>query len=153
MEEQTAYVTKPPPERWAIVHLMGHAQTAGRIGQSEFGGLLRVDVPVTGAEAVSQQQAVEDVPLFRTEEYGPSAIYSIQYVSEEIARAHAPTADFVSSYDTPVVHIDDHRRAVQKQREENSRLRAQNEQLRHRLTAIEADDVPRLSEPENDSLF
>lgn len=59
-------------EMWATVELMGHAQTAGRISKpSEWGGLLRVDVP--------------DGDSYRTEFYGMAAIYESATGSERRA--------------------------------------------------------------------
>jgi hypothetical protein len=78
-----------PKEQWAIVNLMGHVQTAGRI---ELGALLRVDVPDTSNAAG-----------YRTSFYGTAAIYSIDIVSEEIARAYADRTPDIVGYDAPVV--------------------------------------------------
>ena len=48
-------------EQWATIDLMGHAQTAGRISRpQDWGGLLRVDVPMQGEDGVE---------TYRTEYY------------------------------------------------------------------------------------
>lgn len=63
-----------PTEEWAVVEIMGHLRTAGRIFEVErFGAkLLRVDVPI-GDE-------------WATEFFGGSAIYRIRHCTEEMAR-------------------------------------------------------------------
>lgn len=60
---------------WAIVELFGHTKIAGEISeQTMYGGTFcRIDVPGADGEAGF------------TRFYGPSAIYSITPVSEEIA--------------------------------------------------------------------
>lgn len=60
-------------ETWAVIELMGHVTTAGRIARSDF-GLIRVDIP-----------AVDGRPAM-TQEYGPGAVYRITYCTEETAR-------------------------------------------------------------------
>jgi len=75
---------------WAIVELMGHKVVAGLVSKSEMLGapLLRVDVPATSA-----------YPEF-TQQYGPSSIYCVTFVSEEVARraAEANKTNPVSVY-------------------------------------------------------
>lgn len=90
-------------EQWAIVDLMGHAQTAGRI--TNEGGLLRVDVP--------QEES------YRTEFYGMQAIYSIKIVSEEIARAYAKRVpiDITYVYNAPIITREQHEQIVAELRE------------------------------------
>ena len=54
----TIETTEAVPGGWAIVELMGHRQTAGRITEVELGGakMLRVDTPrPDGAEVVVSQ--------------------------------------------------------------------------------------------------
>ena len=67
-----------PPDEWAIVEIMGHHQSAGRIQEvTRFGAqLLRVDRP-------------EKDGGFHTEFYGGQAIYRIRPCTEEIARRYA----------------------------------------------------------------
>lgn len=119
-------------DMWATVELMGHAQTAGRISRpSEWGGLLRVDVPTENGD-------------YRTEFYGIPAIYSIKLVSEEIARAYATPARAIIAYDTPIVTREQHEQVTRQMDRENSRLRLEIRELRDRLTAVKG-----LPEPEN----
>jgi hypothetical protein len=64
---------------YALVDLMGHQRIAGHVSEATIAGgaFIRVDVPAVG----------EDVA--HTRYFGPSAIYSISPVSEEVARAMA----------------------------------------------------------------
>lgn len=111
-------------EMWAIVELMGHAQTAGIIRTSDLGGLLRVDVPM--------------VDGFRTEYYGAQAIYAIRVVSEEIARAYALPERDIHSYDIPIVPRAEFEEALSKARRVNEGQAHQIEVLRKRLTQIQS---------------
>jgi len=65
-------------EGWAIVELMGHQRTAGRISERSIAGsnLLQVDVPLSDTE-------------FRTVFYGGSAIYALHPTDEKSARLMA----------------------------------------------------------------
>lgn len=109
-------------EMWAIIELMGHAQTAGIIKASDFGGLLRVDVPIENG--------------FRTEFYGNAAIYAIRVVSEEIARAYAMPEREICSYDTPIVPRSMYEEALEKARRHNNSLEHQIDILQRRLTQV-----------------
>lgn len=112
-------------EMWATVELMGHAQTAGRISRpSDWGGLLRVDVPEPSGE-------------YRTEFYGLAAIYSVKLVSEEIARAFCTPRHQIISYDTPIVTREQHEAAMERAQQENSRLHGEIQELRRRLLAVD----------------
>jgi len=64
---------------WCIVELFGHSQIAGKCTEQNIAGtnMLRVDVPET-----SKQGSF-------TKFYGSAAIYAINPVSEEIAKAKA----------------------------------------------------------------
>jgi hypothetical protein len=64
---------------WAIVELFGHQRIAGRVTESNVGGcaFIRVDVPAVG-----------NVPAY-TRPFGNGAIYAINPVTEELARAAA----------------------------------------------------------------
>lgn len=68
---------QPKFDEWALVELFGHNKIAGRVSEATIAGgaFIRVDVPACG-----EQKAF-------TRYFGPSAIYSINPVSEEIARA------------------------------------------------------------------
>lgn len=70
--------TDTQPDEWAIVEIMGHHQTAGRIQEvTRFGAqLLRVDRPDRDGG-------------FHTEFYGGQAIYRLRPCTEEIARRYA----------------------------------------------------------------
>lgn len=109
-------------ELWAVVELMGHAQTAGIIRTSDLGGLLRIDVP-TGEG-------------FRTEYYGNLAIYAIRVVSEEIARAFALPDREICSYDTPIVPRAQYEEALQKARRANELLEHKVDVLERRLVSV-----------------
>lgn len=109
-------------EVWAIVELMGHAQTAGIIRTSDLGGLVRVDVPMGEG--------------FRTEYYGSQAIYAIRIVSEEIARAYALPEREICSYNVPIVPRAEFEEALQKARRLNENQAHQIEVLQTRLTTV-----------------
>lgn len=61
---------------WALVELFGHQKIVGKVSEATLAGgaFLRVDVPALGSEGAF------------TRFYSPSAIYSINPVSEEVAR-------------------------------------------------------------------
>ena len=63
-------------EQWAMVELYGHQRIVGKVSEASIGGcsFVRVDVPETGSQK----------PFTRY--FGNNAIYSINPVSEEIAR-------------------------------------------------------------------
>lgn len=63
--------------KWAIVELMGHRQVAGKISEvTQYGvTMLRVEVP-----SISEPGKV-----FRTQDYGGSAIYCLTHCDEETA--------------------------------------------------------------------
>ena len=77
MEEEKVYQVEAGT--WVILELFGHKVVAGYMSKDESLGapLVRVDVPKTSL-----------FPGF-TRHYNPSAIYSISYVSEEVARVTA----------------------------------------------------------------
>lgn len=103
-------------EQWAIVELMGHGLTAGRI---EMGALLRVDVP--------------DGDTYRTEFYGMAAIYSVKIVSDEIARAYATRKPDIIAYDAPVVTREKYETDVEALQNENYSLMREMRELERRL--------------------
>ena len=116
-------VIQAQEEMWAIVELMGHGQTAGRVEKpTEWGGLMRVDVP--------------DEDGSRTEFYSMSAIYSVKFVGEEIARAYAPRKRDITAYDTPIVTRDQHEAVTRELQREGSDLRSQVHELKRRLTQV-----------------
>lgn len=108
---------------WGIVELMGHAQTSGRLSRpADFGGLLRVDVPIEDG--------------FRTEFYGMAAIYSVKITNEEIARAYARPARSVIAYDTPIVTREQHQSVVGRLEDQVNALRDHIAELERRLTSV-----------------
>jgi hypothetical protein len=70
------------PQEWAIVEIMGHLRTAGRISEEDrFGAkLLRVDRPYTTGE---------DETIWTTSFHTGTAIYQLRLCSEETARITA----------------------------------------------------------------
>ncbi len=109
-------------EMWAVIQLMGHAETAGRISKpSEWGGLIRVDVPVGDS--------------YSTEFLSMGAIYKVKLVSEEIARAYAAPSREVVAYDTPIVTREQHEMVVNELRRTNNNMAYRISQLERRLTA------------------
>lgn len=68
---------EPSFNQWALVELFGHTRIAGRVTEQSIAGgaLLRVDVPETSS-----------TPAF-TRFFGISAIYSINPVTEEVAKS------------------------------------------------------------------
>lgn len=80
---------------WCLVELFGHQKIVGKVTEATMAGgaFLRVDVPSFNGEAAF------------TRFYGPSAIYSISPITEDIARdliatyRHEP----VSRFDLPQI--------------------------------------------------
>lgn len=64
---------------WAILELMGHRQLAGMVQEVTIAGvgMLRIDVPEG-----------EDTPAY-TQFYGPTSVYCMTPVTEDVARAFA----------------------------------------------------------------
>lgn len=134
MSETT--VIQEQQEMWAIVELMGHAQTAGRITKpSEWGGLMRVDVP-------------GDNGNYTTEFYGMSAIYRVKFVSEDVARAYAPKEREILGYNAPIVTREEHDSTVRQLHGRTHELEEKIRLLQNRLTAV---NVSQLAEPEYDN--
>lgn len=81
-------------EQWAIVELFGHQKLAGLVTEAQVGGcsFVRVDVPESGGDGFKFTRLL-----------GNGAIYAINFVSEEIARAMATRIDAapVYSYELP----------------------------------------------------
>ncbi len=112
-------------DTWAVVELMGHVTIAGRITKpGEYGGLWQVDIP--------------DGDKFRTEFFGSQSVYRVRIVSEEIARAYAQPSHAIIEYDAPIVTRAEHENAMYKAREMMNHLARENEELRRRLTAVNA---------------
>ena len=126
-EQTTTGIIQAPGEQWAILELMGHAQTAGRVTKpGDWGNLIRVDIPVNNSAD------------YRTEFYGLQAIYSIRFVSEEIARAYAPQELPVDSYSAPIVTREEHEAALREYRQRSIQQGNEISELKDRLTRIQA---------------
>ena len=69
-------------DTWAIIELMGHTRTAGRVTEETHAGtvMLRVDVPLC---------RIGGGQKFATRYFGASAIYCVTPTSEDVARAVA----------------------------------------------------------------
>lgn len=112
-------------DSWAVVELMGHVSISGRVTKpGEYGGLWQIDIP--------------EGESFRTEFFGSQSVYRVRIVSEEIARAYARPAHQVIEYDAPIVTRAEHENAMQKAKEEYYRVRSENDELRRRLTLVNA---------------
>jgi hypothetical protein len=112
-------------DTWAIVELMGHVALAGRLTKpSDSMGLWQLDVPEG-----------ED---FRTEFFGSQSVYRIRIVSEEIARAYVKPAYPMSAYDAPILTRAEHEQQIERMTDRLSDLQWQNQQLRERLTMVQA---------------
>lgn len=112
-------------EQWAIVELMGHVQTAGRISRpSDWGGLLRVDVPAGEG--------------YRSEFYGMAAIYAVKLVSREIARAYAVREPEAMEYNAPIVTRGQYDQMREQYGRQLSRAQDQIRELERRLTSVNA---------------
>jgi hypothetical protein len=75
---QDANSTKPDTfNQWALVELFGHQKIVGKVTEATLAGgaFIRVDVPEFDKQAAF------------TRFFGPGAIYSINPVTEEVARA------------------------------------------------------------------
>jgi hypothetical protein len=85
-------------DQWALVELFGHQQIVGRVTEcTQFGGaFLRVDVP-----------EVKGVGAGYTRFYHPNAIYSLNPVDEQTARAMLTQSRFrnepVKRYEVPML--------------------------------------------------
>lgn len=68
---------------WALVEVMGHKKYAGFVSEEEIGGqsFVRVDVPAIADD--KKESAREAFSKF----IGPSSIYCITPVTEDVARA------------------------------------------------------------------
>lgn len=123
-------------EMWAVIELMGHDVTAGRIRPGELGGLLRVDVPIDDK--------------FRTEYLGEGSIFRIRIVSEEIARAYARPERGIIEYDAPIVPRAQYEQALSKSRDMIRQLEHKVEVLSNRLTGVNSLPEPEPYPPEDD---
>lgn len=122
-------------DSWAVVELMGHVTLAGRVTKpGEYGGLWQIDVP--------------DGETFQTQFFGSQSVYRIRMVSEEIARAYVRPSHAIVEYDAPIVTREEHEDAMRKAQSEYYRLQREIEELRRRLTSVNA--LPSGSDSEDD---
>lgn len=94
-ESETLNDTKTQFDEYCLVELFGHQKIVGRVTEATLAGgaFIRVDVPAfNGAKAF-------------TRFYGPSAIYSLNPVTEEIARGLMASYrnEPVSRFDLPQI--------------------------------------------------
>lgn len=108
MQEQTEQ------GQWAIIQLFGHKTLAGLVSKSEMLGqaMLRIDVPATEAQ-----------PAF-TQLYGDKAVYSVTFVSEEVAlkTAEAVQMNPINVYVPDLVTVQRHEQEVADLRRQLSRV-------------------------------
>jgi hypothetical protein len=124
-------------DQWAIVEIMGHIRTAGKISRpGDWGGLLRVDVPLDGS--------------YRTEYYGMAAIYSVKLVSKEIAMAYANEPSPVVSYDAPIVTRAQYQTLQNEAQDQIQELHTKIYKLQHQLAGTNAPDDEDDDEPEKE---
>lgn len=83
-------------DQWAIVEVMGHKKYAGRVTEQQIAGagLVRVDVP--------EVKVGEKVHPSYSKLIGPSSIYCITPVTEELARKAAARIAYESGDPIPV---------------------------------------------------
>ncbi|RJO64982.1 MAG: hypothetical protein C4540_02500 [Candidatus Omnitrophota bacterium] len=111
-------------DAWARVELMGHVALAGRITKpGDYGGLWQIDIP--------------DGDGWRTEFFGNQSVYRIRMVSEEIARAYAPQHEVIE-YNAPIITREEHQAYMERAEAEYRRVLHENDELRRRLTAVNA---------------
>jgi len=124
-------------DQWAIVEIMGHIRTAGKISRpGDWGGLLRVDVPLDGS--------------YRTEYYGMAAIYSVKLVSKEIAMAYANEPSPVISYGAPIVTREQYQELQDKAERQILKLNDVIYKLQHQLSGTNVPDDEDEDEPEKE---
>ena len=93
MTETTAPQTQAPPEFWAILELMGHAQLAGKVTEVQLAGkgFLRVEVPEVRAKRrgfYGSPDTETIIPAF-SQLIAPDSIYRITPTTEANASAAA----------------------------------------------------------------
>lgn len=107
---------------WAIVELFGHKTIAGQITkETNLFPLLRIDVPATS-----------EYPTY-TVEYGPTAIYGITYVSEEVAKAVAESLKVrpINIYSPELITREQFEQAIDQYKQQIAKLRALPERTNH----------------------
>lgn len=101
--------------QWAIVEIFGHKTVAGKVTKdTSLFPMLRIDVPATTI-----------YPSY-TIEHGPSAVFSILYVSEDIARstAEALKIDPITVYNPELITREQFDRMQDEYRQSLAKLRA-----------------------------
>ncbi len=106
-------MTETKFEEWAIIEVMGHITLAGRVSEQSIAGhaYIRVDVPKTAR-----------VSAF-TKFYGPSSIYSITPVDEQIAQSTAEQLSAVPVSGYTIGELATDLRAEARQQYESSQKR------------------------------
>lgn len=109
-------------ELWAMVEIMGHVKTAGKVTISEkWGGLLQVDVPIENGD-------------FATELIGFDAIFRVRFISEEIARTLVlNNPRIIHPYSSEVITRKYHDDAISKLNDEVDGWRSFSTDLRMQL--------------------
>lgn len=85
-------------DEWCLLEIMGHQKFAGRVSEQVIAGqaFVRIDIP-------QRKDGVGvAIPGF-TKLFGPSSVYSITPMAEDLARAMAQQLDVepISKYDLP----------------------------------------------------
>lgn len=112
-------------ETWAIVSLMGHQQVSGRITKpGEFGGLWQIDIP--------------EGDSYRTKFFGNQAVFSIDIVSEEIARGYATVSNEIIEYNAPIITREEHQIAMDQAQQQIINLQRKIDTFQNRLISNEA---------------
>lgn len=103
--------------QWAIIQLFGHKTIAGFVSKSDMLGqaMLRIDVPATTAQ-----------PAF-TQLYGDKAVYSVTFVSEEVARktAEAVQVNPINVYTPDLITVQQYEKTMQQYEKDVGELRCQ----------------------------
>ncbi len=88
-----------PFDQWCLLEIMGHQKFAGRVTEIVIAGqaFIRIDVP-----EITDATGVVRTPGF-TKLFGPSSVYAITPVVEEVARAMARqiATEAITIYDLP----------------------------------------------------
>ena len=77
--------TSKPFDEWCLLEIMGHQKYAGRVSEAVIAGqaFIRIDVPeVRTCDGVVRASAFSKL-------FGPSSVYSITPIAEDVARAMA----------------------------------------------------------------
>ena len=117
------------PETWAIVELIGHLELAGRLSKPDaFGGLYQLDIPTP---------TVENPEAVRSELFSTQAVYRIRFVTKEIAWAYGVHHEIIE-WNAPVVTKEQYEQALQRSQHQLEKAEYEINELRRRLTAVNA---------------